>query len=369
MKLAVGHSPDPSTEHAVDDACRKALQDLDAAPTAALVFAAMGYDHAEMLVRLRTRLGDIPLAGCTTDGELSTGEGFQEDSLVLVLFSGVDARVHIASGLSIDSPGAIASMASAMDGATGTAIALPAGISASGTRVVDALATYCPSTLTIVGATAGDQWHFERTFQFFGTDVLDDALVLLHLVDVDASIGVASGWAPCGLPGRVTRVEGNRVHTIDGRPAVEFFRAYFGRAHRPLPQYPLRIENEAGEKLALRAPRRHEEETGCVEFTGDIPPGATVRLADADRSAILEGSAASIDAALDGFEAEAVLVFSCAARKHALGTRTRHEVELLQERVGTLPMAGFYGYGEFLVQGGKPVFHNQTIVSVALRHP
>jgi hypothetical protein len=63
---------------------------------------------------------------------------------------------------------------------------------------------------------------------------------------------------------------------------------------------------------------------------------------------------------------EAALIFSCAARKLLLGTRTAEEVGIVREILGDkLPVCGFYGYGEIGPLPGSSdaaSYHNETFV-------
>ena len=67
------------------------------------------------------------------------------------------------------------------------------------------------------------------------------------------------------------------------------------------------------------------------------------------------------------FEAEALLIFSCAGRLSALGPMTNVENEGLTE-IWKVPMAGFYTYGEYgRAIKGKQEFHSTTCCWVALK--
>ncbi|RPH56211.1 MAG: hypothetical protein EHM89_15850, partial [Acidobacteria bacterium] len=66
----------------------------------------------------------------------------------------------------------------------------------------------------------------------------------------------------------------------------------------------------------------------------------------------------------------AALFFSCAARKILLGTRTGEELTLIRDKLGdTVPVCGFYGYGEISPNMGDPTgtkYHNESFVSLLL---
>lgn len=361
MRVKVAHSEDPSTGHAV----REVLDVLEpeGRPAALLVFAAMLYEHDALLAGLLDALGDVPLIGCSTDGELSSAGGFDEDSVVVVAFYEVQARVGAGRPLSSTLDLAVSEALSGVEGA-GLAVVFPPGVALSGTLMVEQLERRCPEGVTIVGATAADQWTFRCSLQFCGREVAEDLLPVLWLGGVTTDLGIAAGWEPVGPAGVVTDASHNLVRTIDGVPALSFFRRHFGDQHEPAPEFPLAMGQE------LRSPLSYDAKTGSVTFAASIPVGAEVRIAVADTAGIIEGSRASVTTALAHADApELLLFFSCAARKHVLGTRTPLEEGAIRELSSNIPFAGFYGYGEFVVQRGRAEFFNETLVTVAIRDP
>jgi hypothetical protein len=126
----------------------------------------------------------------------------------------------------------------------------------------------------------------------------------------------------------------------------------------------------------LRTATVLDRETGDVSTFGPMPEGATVQLTVAGFDEIMEGVRTSISSALRTFPAgstpDAALLYSCATRRFLLGTRARHEIELVQELVGRdVPIAGFYCLGEIAPLPAADIsqFHNATVVSVLLGAP
>ena len=62
------------------------------------------------------------------------------------------------------------------------------------------------------------------------------------------------------------------------------------------------------------------------------------------------------------------LCISCAGRKQILGSRTQEEVRIVNELLGDVPAAGFYGYGEIarLAKDGISHYHNETFTTLLL---
>lgn len=378
MRMHVGHSDDPSADGAAEDVLRDVRESLGAeTPIAAVVYAARGFDHGAALARIRAALPGIPLVGCTTDGECSSRLAFAEDSLVLTVFASdrLRATVGVGRGLSGDLPAACreAWAQVAEDGEPSLVIALSESLGVSGVGVVEGLNEVVPRGVAVVGGTAGDQWRFESTRQFVGDEVLQDSVLLLALHGpLRVGVGVASGWEPLGRRARVTRSSGPVVHELDGQPALAWFRRYFGDREAPSPEHPFAVydpPDAAG--FYLRAPMRYSDDDGSIVFAADVPEGTEVRITEATRAAILDGAATAVRSAAEQFPGvpSAMLVFSCAARKQVLGTRTHEEIDRLRARGGgEVPLAGFYTYGEIaaLQRGDRTRFHNETVVAVLL---
>lgn len=386
LRVYVAHSEDPDTASAVaellDTLQRQATGPGGAppvAPNALLVFAAIGHDHAALLGRLADTWPEAALVGCTTDGEASLVLGFQEDSIVVVALA--DDAVTFAAGLGRDmardpAAAARAAVAQARAGAPAAprlALTFPDSLTTSGVAIVDSLQAELGPDVALLGGTAGDQLHFQRTYQFFGREVLTDTVPLL-LVSGPLRLGhgVASGWRPVGRPVRVTGAEANVVYTLGDMTTLAFYRSYLGPDATPIAEYALAVFEPDGGRYHLRAPFSFDASDGSVTFAGDVPVGALVQLTDVDRAGILAAARASLEHALadyDGAVPQAALFFSCAGRKTTLGSATDREVgEIRGMLPADVPIVGFYAYGEIgpLERGGAARFHNHTFVSLLL---
>jgi hypothetical protein len=232
--------------------------------------------------------------------------------------------------------------------------------------------------VAIFGGTAGDQWRFTGTYQFHGTELLQDAMpFLLFGEGVVFSFGVDTGWRPIGREGRITEVDGQTVRTIDGQPATAFYREFLGDADiSQLAQYPLAVTADDGRAYFLRAPGGTDEATGSIRFQADVPDAARVHITTTNRDQILAATSASFRQALHDFPKGAAsddgkpalaLCISCAVRKQMLGSRTQEEGRIVSE-LGSVPAVGFYGYGEIarLEIDGIPHYHNETFTTLLL---
>jgi hypothetical protein len=196
-----------------------------------MMFAGHDMDHGLLLEGVCDTWPELALIGCSTDGELSSLSGFQQDPVVLVLFGSdqIEFTVGLGVGLSEDVPGACER---AVDAAVSKAtqapticLTLPESLTASGQAVVEALSESLGGNVPVFGATSGDGYELIRTFQFCGREIQQDSVpVLLLSGSLVYWAAVAGGWEPLGEPGVVTRSDNTLLYEIDGRPAMEFYR-------------------------------------------------------------------------------------------------------------------------------------------------
>lgn len=381
--MVVGHSDDPDTESALSDVletCRNGL--AGRVPQAGLLFSAIDMDHPLLLKGIHEAWIALELAGCTTDGELSSNLGFREDSVTLVLFGSdtIDITAGLARNIDKDMTGACHQAVMMATSRTSKApvlcLAFPESLGGRAELAIDALRGELGGTVPLMGAASGDQWRFQSTQQFFGTEVLSDAVpILLFSGPLSFSFGIASGWKPVGQPGQVTQADGPVVYAIDGHPALDFFSRYLGPGATPTTEMPLAILDSKGDIEYLRATfGDFDRTTGSVTYLGNVPVGAMVQITIADRNSILDGCREALDMASTRYSEngrpDAALFFSCAARKLLLGTRTGEEAALIASQLPeAVPFCGFYGYGEISPvsqSNGGTNFHNETFVAVLM---
>lgn len=379
----VAHSEDFDAEGVLEELLLQCREELgDRVPQAGILYCAIDLEHDQLLQGIDDAWPGIALIGCTTGGEFSSRLGFRDDSAALILF-GSDS-VEITAGLGRDvgkdidaaCAQAIASAAAKVTMSPTLCIALPESLTTSAQQIVESLQQKLGVGVPVLGGTAGDGFTLTGTRQFCGREVCSDSVpVLLFSGPLIYSLAIASGWRPMGESALVTRSEASLVHEIDGRAAIEFYRQRLGDHATPGPETPLAILDETGAVAYLRATLpAFVQESGAINYFSDVREGAMVQITVADRPAVLEGCRDSIAKAFadypHGKTPTAALLFSCAARKLMLGSRTGEEVGIVQSVIGSqIPVLGFYAYGEIgPLDTGDPVskYHNETFVSLIL---
>jgi hypothetical protein len=376
--VKVGRSAAPDSALAGAEARAAALANR-ADARLLIVFASPAHDLEALLAGVAP--GDVPLVGCSTAGEIAT-DGPGDHGVVVLAFggSGFSVCTQVATGVSTRLREAGAEVARCLDTLAPrphrTLLLLSDGLAGNQQDIVRGAYDVAGAAIPLVGGCAGDDLAMRQTFVFHGGRVLRDAVVGVALgSDAPLGIGVQHGWRRVGDPVLVTRSAGNRVFTLDDRPALD---VYLERLGAPA------TDPAAFTRFALSHPlglgRRSREDH--VRFVGDadfedrslgciaaVPQGALAWFMEGDAESVLaatDGACAEALSVLDGAPPLGVLAFDCIARRSVLGAEIECEVARIGAACGGAPVAGFYTYGEIARTGGISGFHNQTLVVLAV---
>ena len=370
------------------DAGRQAAADALAGPDPQLllVFASEALDLPGVLSGIARSSPGTPVIGCSTAGEIAS-DGPSDASVVVTAFggSGFQVATAVAREASAQLREAGAEAASCLTQLNGAAphrvlLMLTDGLAGDQQEIVRGAYAVAGATVPLVGGCAGDDLRMTATHQFFGTEVLQNAVVAAALAsDAPMGIGVRHGWQPVGEPMLVTRSSFNRVLEIDDQPAVD---VYLDRLDAP-PE--ARTDPEAFTRFAATHPlglasRRGEEQVRYVS-AADFDDRSLVCIAEVPSGGLawfMEGDDESVLAATDAACADALaplgdrrplgmVAFDCIARRGVLGDDgIRAEIDRVAGHSDGAPVSGFYTYGEIARTHGITGFHNQTLVVLAV---
>ena len=179
------------------------------------------------------------------------------------------------------------------------------------------------------------------------------------------------GWDSFGPDRLVTRSDGNILYELDGRSALELYKAYLGPHAKDLPAsgllFPLSLRGEPGSQRLVRTILGVNEAEGSLIFAGDVPEGAYAQLMKANVDRLIDGAhgaAGASHAALGRGAPDLAVLISCVGRKLVLKQRVEEEIESVRDVLGdTARLAGFYSYGEIapFLASTKCELHNQTM--------
>ena len=109
----------------------------------------------------------------------------------------------------------------------------------------------------LVGGCAGDDLRMTKTFQLYDDRVLSNSVLGVGITsDAPLGIGVRHGWRAVGDPMLVTRSNGNRVYTLDDRPALDVYLERLSTQQDDL-------DEEALTRTRPHAPARREPPSGA----------------------------------------------------------------------------------------------------------
>ncbi|HUY21042.1 MAG TPA: FIST N-terminal domain-containing protein [Acidimicrobiales bacterium] len=185
---------------------------------------------------------------------------------------------------------------------------------------------------------------------------------------------VSQGCRPFGHPLVVTAAERNVIAELAGRPAMERLVA---QAHDTLSKEEVALLEMGGLHLGrvidehkaqfgpgdflVRTVVGADRSTGAIAVTDVVPVGTTVQFHLRDAASADE----DLHALMADRRADAALVFTCNGRGTRLFGEPHHDVRVLAEHLGAVPMAGFFAAGELGPVGGRNFLHGFT-ASVAL---
>ncbi|MDI6602513.1 MAG: FIST N-terminal domain-containing protein [Patescibacteria group bacterium] len=390
IKAGVGRSNNPDPIKAGAEACEKALTQAGDKADLIVVFSTVAYDQKKMLEGVRSISKETPLVGCSDSGEI-TGEGPVSKHVAVMALSSdtIDFTIGVGEGTDKDSHKAGAEAAREIKkkakGDISLFTMLLDGLAENGAAAVRGVQEVFGKNFPIMGGSAGDDFQFKNTYEYFNDQVLSNAVIGIGFSGkFSFGVGVRHGWEPIGLPMKVTKAEGAKLIEVNNRPALSIYEDYFGKKAEELIKepiarmaytYPLGMSVEGSPELLIRDVVIADEK-GVITCAAEIPEGSEIRLMLGDPDKAIQAAKEAAEGALaqlKGTEPKVVFVFDCMARNKLLGPRIGEEIVAIQNVLGKeVPLIGFYTYGEQAPLGGVlgpecfSVFHNETMALMVL---
>jgi hypothetical protein len=382
--VRVGHATGETGFDAGFAAAGQAIGDDE--PALLIVFASEALDLPSLLKGITERSGGRPLIGCSTAGEIAP-DGPDDASVVVTALGGPGFEVvaTVARGASQNLREAGADVAGSLRRLEGNhehrvLILLTDGLAGDQQEIVRGAYGVAGAAVPLVGGCAGDDLRMRSTHQFFGTEVLQDAVVGAALASqAPIGIGVRHGWRRMGDAMLITDAEDNRVLTIDDQPALDL---YLRRLDAPAdvhedPEAFVRFAATHPLGLARRRGEEHVRFVAGADFKqrtlsciAEVPRGALAWFMEGDDESVLAATDAACEdalAPLAGRRPLGLVAFDCIARRSVLGDAgIKREIDRVALHSSGAPIAGFYTYGEIARTQGISGFHNQTLVVMAV---
>ena len=318
-----------------------------------------------LLSELTLFLPDAVIIGSTTDGEIMDGKvssgkvvlNFTQFEHTTLKATAIEHKVN-----SYDSGQYLAKELISDD--TKLLIAFADGLHTNGEEFLNGIASVNDKVI-VAGGHAGDNSNFIETLVFTKEHIFTHGAVgvTLNSRHLHVHTDYSFNWHPIGNELTITKAEGNRVYTIDGKSAVETYAYYLGeKIAKGLPgigvEFPL-IVNRNGSNVSRASIAK--EDDGSLIVGGNLYTGEKVRIGFGDSKEILKKSQKILDTTSKK-PSEVIFIYSCMTRKYFMGDQIESETLPLQH---IAPVSGFFTYGEFFTSTKKELF-NQTMTLVSL---
>jgi small ligand-binding sensory domain FIST len=343
-----------------------------------LVAAFVSAHHRPAYVRLgelvRRELPGSLVLGCTAFGVIGAGrevEGEPALSLTAASLPGVDLQPFRVEQLPAGTPEELR-QAFGIRAARPNLMVLADPLTLDAAELVRSLDVAYPGMIKIGGLASGGSSPGENRL-FLGAEALWGGAVGVALSgNLAVDTIVAQGCRPIGRPMLVTRCEGNVVHELDGKPPLAVLRALFEtlpERDRDLFQNSLFAGVEMRQdqveycesELLVRNLVGADSDTGALAIGAPLHSMQVLQFLLRDARTAEEDLARLLDRSkLRGASPRGALLFSCVGRGAHLFGKPDHDSDLFREKVGPVPLGGFFCNGEIGPVGGSTFLHGYT---------
>ena len=320
------------------------------------------------------------LLGCSTAGEI-TRRGLAEDTAVVTFaqFDQVELTVATTDLASMEDSLAAGQRLGTQLQASGprALILFGQGLAINGSALIDGLHQVLGDGITITGGLAGDGDHFQETLVMTPDGPSTTAIVALGLSGAALRFnhGSFGGWEPFGNLRKMTKAVGNVLYELDGKPALDIYKAYLGDYAKDLPSsglfFPFEmLDANRGTTGIIRTILSVDEAEGSLTLAGDVNPAGYLQLMHASTDQLISGAEAAATAAqaMAPHPGEGLgILVSCVGRRLVMGYRVDEEIEAVGDILGEgTVLTGFYSYGELSpsAPGAPCLLQNQTMTII-----
>lgn len=386
-------------EDALEQDLGELVSRLGSGPDWLVVSARAQQDHADLLARIRARLGDVPVHGLTSAHGIMSDQGLHQGEDEVGLWAIRDSQgafgVGHASLTEGSEPQQVARLA--LERALRHArrpgefpslvfVTSPPGHEEA---LLEGLGDLLGEEVLIAGGSAADNDLSGQWKVFDHERVMDDAVLISVLFP---SVGVTNvfegGYEPTLCHGVVTRGSGRVLEEIDHRPAAEVYDEWSGgllsragcrdggdvlalTTESPIGRYV--NERDGIKSFILSHPARVEEDGSMVLFT-EITPGERLVLMSGERGALISRAARLVSTAIEVSREQSpgglrgLFIIYCAGCLMHLGEDMAAVIEQIRETVPGVPFMGAFTFGEQGKAARQRNLHGNLMISVVAFH-
>lgn len=321
---------------------------------------------SKMLDEINSILPSSTIIGATTDGEICEGNVSTGTTVVsLSQFKNTKIKSTIIQGYESSKQLGIELAKELCVNDAKVIITFSDGLSNDGEEFLNGI-NKINDSIIVSGGMAGDNAAFVKTYVFSNNKITANGAVGVSLINQNLQINTdySFNWLPIGKSMEVTKVEKNRVYTVDNISTYDVYKKYFGEdVAKGLPaigiEYPL-IINRGENSIARAVVAKHDD--GSLSFAGDFKVGDKVNIGYGDAEMVLRHSIKA-QYEMRSKPIESIFIYSCMARRRFMPKFIDNEIKPFTKLAN---VSGFFTYGEFYFLGDKNELLNQTMTILAL---
>ena len=384
MKWASALSEQTPLSNAIEECVSRVNQQLDgAAANLAVVFASFHYQEQfeDIPGLIRDQLNSPLVLGCSGGGIIGNGLEVEQQPALSITVASLPNVILKAFHLQADNlpdldagPQTWEDLLRVVKSDEPQFILLADPYSFPAQNLILGLDFAFDQSAKIGGLASGAQQQGQNALFLEGQVFRSGAVGVAMSGNVVVDTVVAQGCRPIGKPMRITQSQRNLLGGLDGRPPVEVLRELFeglNERDRGLMRSSLFLgvvmdgfidEPRQGDFL-IRNVMGMDDRAGVLSIGEVLKEGQLVQFHLRDA----ETSAEDLVAVLDRYagenrenQAQGALLFSCLGRGQYLYGKSNHDTEIFQNKLGSVPLGGFFCNGEIGPVSGTTFLHGYT---------
>ncbi len=318
--------------------------------------------------------------GCSAGGVIGGGreaEGRQTVALVGAKLPGVRSQLVYLTPEQTSEPDEISKALKASGDDLKSLVVLPDPFTASIPQLLSILDSQFPGVSKVGALASGLQTNGKPFELFTGEEVHPGGAAILSLEGaIHVETVVAQGCRPIGQPRFVTRVNGQLLLELDGRPVVEVLEELLGGLSvkdRELASKSLFLGIVAEEStevyrtgdFLIRNVLGLDEKNNGLAISTRLQEGWTIQFHLRDAKASSHDLSKNLKDAVERLgdrKPSGALLFSCLGRGEGLYGVPDYDSGLFEGAFGSVPLGGFFGNGEIGPVKGSSYLHGYTSV-------
>lgn len=381
MRFWSGISTESNTHLAVKLLASEALQQLGGPPDLSVVFISPHHRKAspDISASLKEMLGSKILLGCTGEGIIGTSVEIEQQPAISLWVADLPDVTLIPFHLSFEeSPKGVRlkgwpkHLPQIEDQPFFIVLAEP--FSTPADDLLAFVQKKFPFAPVLGGMASGARIPGENIL-FLDNSVLREGVVgLVVHGPIRIETVVSQGCRPIGERYVITAAERNIIHELGGRRALQHLtEAYekLSEEEKQLARHGLHVGTAIEEQKSsfgrgdflVRSLTGIDENRGSLTIGDMVKVGQTVQFHVRDAASAKEDLHLLLEARkreLGEVKAEAALLFSCNGRGRRFFGTPHQDAESIRERLGEIPVAGFFAQGEIGPIGRKNFLHGFT---------